>query len=156
VRAPADVPFGPGNKLLIHQVGGGDSLNRYEIIYHTSVRAIEGVNLPFRIPVPRDTILVIPLDTTEVGDLPLFEPVLVSMRNTAIQTMAFKVRADLLAFEEYNASTRAAGFHWLGGGSPREACAPRIVRIRGTLGADLTCITANLHSLRAAAFRATP
>ena len=83
-------------------MGGGDSLNRYEIVYRTSVRAIEGVNLEFRIPVPVNTILVIPLDTTEVGGLPIFAPLQVSERNTSIQTMAFKAKADLLAFEKYN------------------------------------------------------
>ena len=97
-----DVPFGPGNKLLIHKVGGGDSLNRYEITYRTSVKAIEGVNLTFRLPVPRETVLVIPLDTLEVGGLPVFEPMQVSERNTPIQTMAYKLSADLLAFEKYN------------------------------------------------------
>jgi hypothetical protein len=97
-----DVPFGPGNKLLIHKVGGGDSLNGYEITYRTSVKAIEGVNLTFRIPVPRETVLVIPLDTLEVGGLPVLEPMQVSERNTPIQTMAYKLSADLLAFEKYN------------------------------------------------------
>jgi hypothetical protein len=97
-----DQPFGPGDKLMIHKVGGGDSLNRFEILYHTSVKAIEGVNLQFRLPVPKETILIIPLDTTEIGDLPVFEPLQVSERNTPIETMAFKVDADLLAFEKYN------------------------------------------------------
>jgi hypothetical protein len=97
-----DVPFGPGNKLLIHKVGGGDSLNGYEINYRTSVEAITGVNLTFRIPVPRETVLVIPLDTLEVGGLPVFEPIQVSERNTPIETMAYKVSADLLSFEKYN------------------------------------------------------
>jgi hypothetical protein len=46
--------------------------------------------------------LVIPLDTLEVGGLPLFEPLQVSERNTPIETMAFKVSADLLSFEKYN------------------------------------------------------
>lgn len=97
-----DVPFGPGPQFIIHRVGGGDSLNRYEIVYNTSVAAIEGINLPYQIPVRADWVLVIPLDTTEVGDLPAFKPYLVSYRNTPIQTMAFKVSADLLAFEKYN------------------------------------------------------
>ena len=74
----------------------------YEITYRTSVKAIEGVNLPFRIPVPRETVLVIPLDTVEYESLPLFEPMQVNERNTPIQTMAFKVSADLLSFEKYN------------------------------------------------------
>jgi len=97
-----DEPFGSKNKLIIHKVGGGDSLNRLEIIYKTSVQAIEGVNLHFRLPVPVNTVLVIPLNTTEVGSLPVFEPLQVSERNIPIQTMAFKAKADLLAFEEYN------------------------------------------------------
>lgn len=97
-----DQPFGPETKLLIHKVGGGDSLNRYEIMYRTSVEAIVGINYPFPIPLRSNRMLVIPLDQKDVGGLPVFEPYLVSNRNTAIQTMAFKVSADLLAFEKYN------------------------------------------------------
>jgi hypothetical protein len=97
-----DVPFGRDTKLIIHRMGGGDSLNKFEITYRTSVKAIEGVNLQFRIPVPRETVLVIPLDTTEVGSLPVFEPMQVSENNIPIQTMAFKAKSDLLAFERYN------------------------------------------------------
>lgn len=88
--------------MLLHKIGGGDSLNRYENLYGTSVAAIIGVNLPFPIPLRTDRVLVIPLDVMEVGNLPVFEPIQVSNRNTAIQTMAFKVSADLLAFEKYN------------------------------------------------------
>lgn len=95
-------PFGPGAGLLLHKVGGGDSLNRYENLYETSVAAIIGVNLPFPIPLRTDRVLVIPLHAQEVGDLPVFEPVQVANRNTPIQTMAFKVSADLAAFEKYN------------------------------------------------------
>lgn len=97
-----DQPFGPGPQFIIHQAGGGDSLNMYEITYRTSLRAIEGINDPFPIPLRKDSIVVIALDTLEVGDLPVFRPFLVSNRNTPIETMAFKVAADLLAFERYN------------------------------------------------------
>ena len=119
-----DVPFGPGNKLLIHQLGGGDSLNKFEIVYRTSVAAIEGVNLQFRIPVPVNTVLVIPLDTTEVGSLPVFEPMQVSERNISIQTMAFKAESDLRAFEKYNGfGDRCRDFiGWIV--APRERPAP--------------------------------
>jgi hypothetical protein len=97
-----DVPFGGDTRLIIHRMGGGDSLNKFEITYRTSVKAIEGINLQFRIPVPRETVLVIPLDTTEVGSLPVFVPMQVSEHNIPIQTMAFKANSDLLAFEKYN------------------------------------------------------
>jgi hypothetical protein len=53
-------------------------------------------------PMRTNQLLVIPTGRKELGDLPVLEPLLVSNRNTAIQTMAFKVSADLLAFEEYN------------------------------------------------------
>jgi hypothetical protein len=119
-----DVPFGRDPQLIIHRMGGGDSLNKFEITYRTSVKAIEGINLQFRIPVPRETVLVIPLDRTEVGSLPIFEPMQVSESNIPIQTMAFKAKSDLLAFERYNAFDESCRFFigWVV--APRERPAP--------------------------------
>lgn len=97
-----DTPFGPGPQYIIHVVGGGDSLNRYENMFETSLGAIQGINEPFQIPVRKDSVLVIPLKTTNVAELPVFRPYLVSYRNTPIQTMAFKVAAQLDAFKKYN------------------------------------------------------
>lgn len=97
-----DEPIGLDRKFVIHQVKYGDSLNMFEITYRTTLEAIQRVNLPFPIPLRREQILIMPFGQADVANLPLLSAYQAANRNTSVQTMAFKVSADLQAFEQYN------------------------------------------------------
>ena len=97
-----DNPIGGDPKLMIHQVGRGESLNMYALQYKTTVDAIVAVNYKLPIPVQAGWIIVIPLGTTNVQDIPPLKPHLASQADGSILTMAQTYSVDLQDLERVN------------------------------------------------------
>ena len=69
-----ETPIGTEIQFIIHKVIPGESLELYARDYETSVTAIRAVN--YRLPsfLPLNWVVVIPLETEDVQNLPPFEP----------------------------------------------------------------------------------
>jgi hypothetical protein len=99
---PLDVPFGSKHVFIIHQAGGGESLNMYAINYKTSVAAILAVNYQLPVPLRNQSILVIPIGETKLDALPSFEPRQADATANSVETLAARFSTNLLELEQYN------------------------------------------------------
>ena len=99
---PRDMPIGADPKLLIHRVGGGESLNGYEATYQTSAAAILAVNYGLHTPIPSNIVIVIPVGQTDVKGFPAFETYLAEEPNSSIESLSAKLGADPQEFVHYN------------------------------------------------------
>lgn len=66
------------HSLILHQVTYGESLDMLALNYDTSLQAIQALNYFLPTPLWADIVVIIPVGSTEVDDLPIFEPVLVT------------------------------------------------------------------------------
>ena len=99
---PRDTPIGTDQKFIIHRIAGEESLNEYEIAYHTSARAILAINHGLRTPIPSNIVIVIPLDRTDPQGLPVFETYLAAEPNSSIEALSAILGVDPQAFSYYN------------------------------------------------------
>ena len=67
--------------------------------YGTSVEAVQAINDPFPLPLKEGTVLVLPVNQTDVGDLPVFRPDQTTNPYTTLEAIGL---ADPAAFAEYN------------------------------------------------------
>jgi LysM repeat protein len=95
-------PIGTDRKFILHRIKGGETFKKYAETYGTNVAAILAVNYEMQFPLWPGTIVVIPLDFTDVNGLPRFEPYQIQNPDLTVESLAraFEVQSsDLL---EYN------------------------------------------------------
>jgi len=98
-----DVPMGLKNQFLIHRVLEGDSLDLLASRYHTSIAAIQAVNVDLPAPLRANSLVIIPLGLTDAQDLPPFGAHLVTEGKVTVRALAEKLSCELDSFTYYNA-----------------------------------------------------
>ena len=96
-----ETPIGQDIQFIIHEVIPGESLEAYARDYNTTVEAIRAVNYNLPSFLPLDWIVVIPLNTNDVSDIPLFEPFEITQIVT-VEALADLLSVDLTELRRYN------------------------------------------------------
>ena len=96
-----ETPIGRDLKFIIHEVIPGESLELYARDFNTTVEAIRAVNYNLPSFLPLDWIVVIPINTNDVSDIPSFEPYEVRQPVT-IEVLANQLSVDLTELRRYN------------------------------------------------------
>jgi LysM repeat protein len=102
-----ETPFGSQPKFIIHQVANGESLILIAKRYGTTLEAIQAVNFFLPSPLWSGWLLVIPLNTIDVENLPAFEAYVVSEEDVNADQLAINLDTDLEALLYYNAISSA-------------------------------------------------
>lgn len=103
------VPLGLGTpsktipQLLIHRIVQGDSLALLASRFGTSVAAIRSVNYFLPVPLWEGVLVVVPINTADVSDLPAFEPYQVKDRSMSISDVALNLNTTPELLSRYNA-----------------------------------------------------
>ena len=97
-----DVVIGVQDKFIIHRVSSGESIQLFATQNNTTPNVIKSVNHNLVVPIWVDSIIVIPLDRKDPGDLPAFEPYGIADRGLTLQDLAEKFNVDLEILSKYN------------------------------------------------------
>ena len=82
-----------GRVLTLHQVAYGESMDMLALNYETSIQAIQALNYFLPSPLWANVVIVIPIGSTDVSDLPIFEPALVAEPVVSQDTLAQQLSA---------------------------------------------------------------
>ncbi len=96
------VPIGGEIQFIIHRVMEGETLLHFAEKYGTTVDAIKAINYDLLDILWADWVIVIPLEFTDVSDLPVFEPYEVVDENIKISYLAEKLEVSLEQLAHYN------------------------------------------------------
>jgi hypothetical protein len=96
------MPIGRNPALVIHRVAPGESLNTIASLYGSSETAIRAVNLMLPIPLWENWLVIVPYQTEEVGDLPLFEAYQVNVEGITVANLARQLAVDVTLLAQYN------------------------------------------------------
>jgi LysM repeat protein len=97
-----DVPIGREQKFLIHRITTGENLIILAKKYKTSSDAILRVNYQLKTPVWLNTVIVIPVNKTDLVGLPVFELYQVVDREITVEALASKLNTDLATLKQFN------------------------------------------------------
>ncbi len=97
-----DTPIGDEQLFVIHRVAEGETLQLFANKYHTSVEAITAINFDLIVPLWSNWLVIIPVNTTDVSELPLFEAHQVEEGKISIQDLANQLSASLEEMLRYN------------------------------------------------------
>ena len=101
----ATIPFTDGGSLhqfVICKVNDGDLLEEYAEIFNTSVGAIMRVNYALSFPLWNNALVVIPVDFTDVEQLPYFQPYRVTAEVITLKNLALELAVNLEDLIYYN------------------------------------------------------
>ncbi len=99
------IPFTDGGSLhqfVICKVNDGDLLEEYAEIFNTSVGAIMRVNYALSLPLWNNALVVIPVDFTDVEQLPYFQPYRVTAEVITLKDLALELAVNLEDLIYYN------------------------------------------------------
>jgi LysM repeat protein len=94
--------IGESPSLIIHKVLDGEGYIWLAQNYNTSEEAIKAINYNLPESLWVNTILVIPVDTSDVADLPQFSAYMIEGENVTIERMAELLRLDAETLKTYN------------------------------------------------------
>jgi len=97
-----DVPIGTDYQFIIHQVLEGESLEQYAVQYNTDRETITKLNYFLPVPLWVNWLVIIPVNLTEMGDLPTFEAYLVTEEAITIEKLSEKLAVDPTELGYYN------------------------------------------------------
>jgi hypothetical protein len=97
-----ETPFRNAPQLLVHQVKEGEGFIILAERYSTSVDAIKAVNYAITNSLLYNQILVIPLNTNEVSNLPSFSVYQEQDGGVTIEELADRMQIDAASFSLYN------------------------------------------------------
>jgi len=97
-----DVPIGSDYQFIIHQVLEGESLEQYAVLYNTNRETITKLNYFLPVPLWVNWLVIIPVNLTEMGDLPTFEAYLVTEETITIEKLSEKLAVDPTELGYYN------------------------------------------------------
>ena len=95
-------PFGSSPKLVIHRVIEGEGFILLAEKFGTTAEAIKAINFDLPESLWVNTILVIPIDTDDVTDLPRFSAVEVRAEGMTIEAYAERNALDVELIKRYN------------------------------------------------------
>jgi hypothetical protein len=96
-----DTPLGGERKFVIHQVIEGENMVYLAQAYGTSEDAIQAVNFALQVPLWPKSIIVIPINQTDVTGVPAFQPVKVEVA-VSLRDLAENLSLDLEQLADYN------------------------------------------------------
>jgi hypothetical protein len=96
-----EIPIGTQTPLLIHRVKTGESMAIMAKNYNTTEEAITYINFDFSLPLLPDQVIVIPLNQSEVANLPLFQPFQI-LDSLSLQDLVYLFACDLGLLQSYN------------------------------------------------------
>lgn len=96
-----ETPIGTATKFLIHRIARGESLVFLAEQYRTTEAAIRSVNYFLPTPIWVGYLVIIPLDQTDVENLPVFEAYQVT-GNISVEDLARQLLVDPGILENYN------------------------------------------------------
>lgn len=97
-----ETPFGTQRQFLVHRVLEGESLNLLANTFHTSVEAIRAVNYNLPGTLWGNTVLVIPLNQTDVTGVTPMTVYAINSEGISIQALALEQGVTLEALCELN------------------------------------------------------
>jgi hypothetical protein len=97
-----DVPIGTDYQFIIHQTLEGESLEQYAVLYNTNRETITQLNYFLPVPLWVNWLVIIPVNLTEIGDLPTFEAYLVTEEVITIEKLSEKLAVDPAELSFYN------------------------------------------------------
>ena len=89
-----EMPIGPVQKYLIHQVSVGENLTGLATKYQTSVDAIMMVNIALKVPIRDGSVVIMPLDMSNPNGLPALEPYQVENDQIIVEALAAELKTD--------------------------------------------------------------
>jgi hypothetical protein len=96
-----ETPIGIAHPLVIHQVQLGESLTLLSRQFGTTTSAIQQVNFNIQFPILVGTLIIIPVNQTDVSGMPSFEAYMVESDIPA-EELAKQLMVDPAVFEYYN------------------------------------------------------
>jgi hypothetical protein len=96
------MPIGRNPALVIHRVASGESLTTISARYETNETAIRAVNLMLPIPLWENWLVIVPYQTEDVADLPLFEAYQVNVEGITVANLARQLAVDAAMLAQYN------------------------------------------------------
>ena len=97
-----ETPFGLENKLVVHQVLTGENLTMLAATYNTSVEAIQAINVITDKFMRVNSLLVIPVNQTDVAAYPQFQAVLITEEDTTFEELATQYAVELSLLSQVN------------------------------------------------------
>lgn len=97
-----DSPIGKEYQFIIHRVAEGETLQIFADQYNTSVEAITAVNYELISPLWIGWVVIIPMNTTDVSNLPAFEAYMIQQQSIALRGLADQLSASLEEIALYN------------------------------------------------------
>jgi len=97
-----ETPFGNNPQLVIHKLQEGEGYIRLAERFGTSVEAIKAINFELPDPLWVNTILVIPLNTDDVTNLPQFSVREITTAGLTIEAYAERMKLDPILLKQYN------------------------------------------------------
>jgi hypothetical protein len=97
-----DSPIGKEYQFIIHRVTEGETLQFFADQYNTSIEAITAVNFDLISPLWINWMVIIPLNTIDVTNLPAFEAYMVQQQNIPLRELAPQLSASLDDLAFYN------------------------------------------------------
>lgn len=88
--------------FIIHRAAGGENLDQYASAHKTSVEAILAANYQLPVPLRIDWVIVIPVGTTDVQDLPPFEPYFQPAQGVPLSELASTLSIEEPVLRRYN------------------------------------------------------
>lgn len=97
-----ETPFGLENKLVVHQVLAGENLTMLAATFNTSVEAIQAINVITDKFMRVNTLLVIPVNHTDVSAYPRFQALLIDEPDTTLEELATQYAVELSLLGQVN------------------------------------------------------
>ncbi len=88
--------------FIIHRAAGGENLDQYASVHKTSVEAILAANYQLPVPLRVDWVIVIPVGTTDLQDLPPFEPYFQPAQAIPLSELASTLSIEEPVLRRYN------------------------------------------------------
>ncbi len=100
---PLEKPFGNVNrKFLLHKVVEGENMTILTERYETTPNAIEAINNFYSSSLWAESVIVIPLNLTNIDGLPSFKPVLLDEEDISLEELAQNLLVSSVDLIEYN------------------------------------------------------
>ncbi len=98
-----DTPINTGNyQFVIHKVSEGESIDLLESKFDTTKNAIQAANYFLPMPLWVDMVIVVPVGSADIANMPPFEPYFVAQVSVSLETLAKSLAVDAGALKEYN------------------------------------------------------
>ena len=100
-----EMPIEVSSQLVVHKVKEGESMPMLARNYETTEESIEAVNYFLPSPLWAELIIVIPVGTTDVSDIPSLKPVLVDYDDISLDELAETLSVstdDIIKFNKVN------------------------------------------------------